>query len=523
MKSHPDFMSQPKDDPMTNFTDRIRNKESFEVLSPDPDVSSEFIPPEFEFRIPSENRILLVLDMSQAMDRDEKWQTTRNALFQFFNHVPEGTEVGIVTFGSSARANLDPTVVTKSNRYGLFGKIPFRLLEDQTGCVECGLKIASKILTLTDEARNIKKPLVKRGSIVLITASSAEGDNSLLEVKKMVEKEFIPIYNVAFKAECNEITQLAKFGGNYVAQPKSKRLLQTMADIFIGILNQEIEEYQIKKTFDRDYVWQNDQLIEGNFIVEENLNRNLWMILTSPFKEDVELFEVTSPSGIQFVFPKYENGLVYFHMPGNNEIGIWSYRAKLYSGVTDGVSLSVEVIARSTGSESIQVKTWTNVPFDGTFDVQKGVIIYASVFQGQLPIRNAEVVASIVKPGSFETTQLVLTDLGTGYPDIIKGDGIYSVYFMDLSVDPGLYSISIKATHNEGLASIPKPSAAKNDEDCCGSAMAEDLYSIPTKSFEQVVTGTAFKLNSGIEYILKKECLRLKTSSHLQGSRIFVS
>ena len=497
MLSHEDF----KPDEKSNFTNNIIPKDAFHVKEEEP--LQEFKEPRFKFQISSRKRIILTLDLSQSMNHAGKWQQTRNALFRFFSHVPEGTEVGIVTFGGKrARTNMEPTVVTKSNRHGLFGKIPFRLLNDRDGCVACGLEIAGRLLTLTNELE------FSSGSIVLITATEVPV-NSMREVKKMVYSQALPIYRVGFKTQCDEVSELTKYGANYVVHPRQKKLLQRLSDIFLSIINRvaSSESRLIRKSFERDFIWQNDQVIEGNFVIEESLNMNMWMILTSPFKEDVELFEVISPSGVLSELPQYEHGLVYFHMPGMNEIGIWTFRAKLFPTVKSGVPLTIEVVSEATGSASVELSTWTNVDSTGVDAMKDQVIVYASVSQSSLPIRNAKVVAHVQKPGSFDSVALTLRDDGTGYPDVTKGDGIYSAYFMDFAAEPGLYSISVTATHNNGEAMIPKPTKKSNNinmvEDCCGSAMAENLYSIPTKSFEQHVSGPAFKVRKGIQFFLR--------------------
>ena len=55
--------------------------------------------------------------------------------------------------------------------------------------------------------------------------------------------------------------------------------------------------------------------ISGTFTVEKELSTDLWVVLTpSPgFEEDIQVFEITSPSGRKYVFPKYDHGIVYFH------------------------------------------------------------------------------------------------------------------------------------------------------------------------------------------------------------------
>ena len=39
-----------------------------------------------------------------------QWRSVRDGLFRLFSHIPLGAEVAIVTFGSKARVNIEPTV-----------------------------------------------------------------------------------------------------------------------------------------------------------------------------------------------------------------------------------------------------------------------------------------------------------------------------------------------------------------------------------------------------------------------------
>lgn len=97
------------------------------------------------------------------MNIDRQWEMARNALFRFITAIPEGDEVGIVSFGANARINIEPTEVTASNREGLYGRVPFRLLNGQQGCLECGLRMALKLL---DSPR-----AVSNGALVVLTAT----------------------------------------------------------------------------------------------------------------------------------------------------------------------------------------------------------------------------------------------------------------------------------------------------------------------------------------------------------------
>ena len=93
---------------------------------------------------------------------------------------------------------------------------------------------------------------------------------------------------------------------------------------------------------------------------------DLWVVLTpSPgFEEDIEVFEITSPSGRRYVFPQYGHGIVYFHFEAqNNKAGVWTFEAKMHPIVTKtlGSMVSLEVFGQqsSNGNNAVTLDFWT--------------------------------------------------------------------------------------------------------------------------------------------------------------------
>ena len=99
------------------------------------------------------------------------------------------------------------------------------------------------------------------------------------------------------------------------------------------------------------------------------------------------------------------------------------------------------------------------------YDDKNPVILYARITKGShLPVIDAHVMATVFKPGgdleASSPLTFTLRDNGAGYPDITAGDGIYSAYFADYATVPGLYTIRVVADNNDGLARVPKVTAA---------------------------------------------------------------
>ncbi|KAK6645164.1 hypothetical protein RUM43_001440 [Polyplax serrata] len=107
----------------------------------------------------------------------------------------------------------------------------------------------------------------------------------------------------------------------------------------------------------------------------------------------------------------------------------------------------------------------------------KPVILYVEVKSGMWPVRGATVEVTITKKTTNDTDRykerFELHDTGSGDPDLMKGDGIYSKYWSPVNGGKGTYTIDITVTDsgntayswNDGFF-IPQ-----NDEPCCGSQM----------------------------------------------------
>ena len=225
------------------------------------------------------------------------------------------------------------------------------------------------------------------------------------------------------------------------------------------------------------------QQLEGKFTVEESLRTDMRVVLTTHLKEDVEAFSLVSPSGHQHKFPIVERGSVYFEMVGDVETGIWTYSVKLTTSTSAPIlGLALAATASRTGSNTVELRAWTDASGTSGSKISGPVLIYAQLTQGSLPLSQATVIAKVTNPGGL-SVEVELRDEGTGYPDITAGDGIYSAYFTDLGPEPGYYMVTVEAG-DAGSARIPSLSGGSGSKDCCGSSFPT-LATIPTPSFSR--------------------------------------
>ena len=442
----------------------------------------DYVEPTFAYipAVKSTNlKVVLALDISQEMRNF--WASTRDALYRLIGQLlPTGTEVSIVTIGQDgAKVHVRSAIVKESNRQGLHGRIPFRLsTTDATACLECGLEVA---LSLSEEDSDI----------VLISANSFDASSNTTTFQDLNLPE--NVHHAFFNAQSENHTSATqlKDQNKYAVPPQTDDFVQNLSEIFLSILRSTRNGPNIECTFKKTWT-EGPEEVRGTFTVETSVNTNLLILLTTGMKNDLELFELTSPSGQKYSFPKYDYGVVYFHLESQaNEIGVWSYYFKFNSVILTSADFraTLEVLGTviDTFDEVVGLDFWTEIRTNV-------IVLYAKLTShlGQLPIHQAHVTATVYSPEKWATT-LTLKDTGTGYPDVTAGDGIYSGYFTGIGSHPGFYSVVVQANSADGKATMTRPTSHGISSQCCGSHYP-DFMRIPSKQFQRFVAAKSFVL-----------------------------
>ena len=477
----------------TNISAKIRDPASFAVSS-----EPAFLPPIFHYHTPARKLFVVVLERSSAMGLNNRWSLLHGQLFRFISSLPNDVEIAVVTFGKTASLILTPTLLTTENREGVYGRIPRRHLDDDAACLQCAMRLAMK--TLSNDGR------AGGGSLLLITASTTR-PTGFTELVQSIKEGSNQVHTVAFeKSVFYEARHLGQFGKTFIVHENNHDVLASavnISDIFTSILSQA-GGIEVQKFHQELLITDDENMVAGNFVVEETLRNNLWVEISSPDQDDIEYFELTNPTGKVFQFPKFEHGLVYFKLAGLQEPGIWSYKAKLFQKVQYS-RVSVQAVAEPSNKEWAKLETWTSVDHEGVNALETPIMIYARLVRDNSPILNAEVVATIHRPGNAEPVSIALRDNGSGYPDITTGDGIYSAYFTQFTSEPGFYSVVVTARNKEGQASLPRLSDSEKEDDkkCCGSSMPFS-FTVPTTPFARHALSGSFFVQEGSQFYLRQ-------------------
>ncbi|CAL8101953.1 unnamed protein product [Orchesella dallaii] len=494
-------------------------------------------PPVFSFVTAKSHRILFLLDRSRSMNHNNRWSNLRRSLYRMFHHVPSGVELGVISYTNKSTVSLPLAVTTTHNRENLHGRIPVRPLttETEVSCISCALKDAVKLIKSSNEN-------VGPATVILVNGSPTKINNREWEkVMKIVENTPLRVIVITYEDDgltdeddTKQLVTLGRFGGIYKVTDQgtsgNHNLDQNeiLSNVFIQIISENLGT-PLNKVYDAVHWPDSEWQARGKFTIEDSLGRNTWVTVTTEESGDVDGLQLVSPSGKDFDLPLHAEGMMFLRIPGAAEAGTWSYTVKFFHNQSPR-PVSVDVITESRKPESVSMKFWnqvvkqsmrqeeqsplaaaipaTELPFVSQ-DSEEGdaevVLLYAQVLQGDIPVLNANVTATITLPGvprhGSNSISVKLLDTGSGDPDITWGDGIYSAYFTQLGPNPGLFTVSLQIDDNNGQAVVPvHTNITRKSYDkpvCCGTSVPH-IATVPTGSFIRKIAGSSFYIENGV-------------------------
>ena len=398
--------------------------------------------------------------------------------------LPVGDEVSVITFGAAAEIRLAPTVITETNRDGVFSRIPGKPGQARHGCLVCALREAE--LMTSDDAST---------RVIVATSSPVEDKAGLKQsLERLSERSDVRMMVMGGQL------MLEDMAGVEVIQvtEEEQRSVSDLGDILT--LGADITSHdQGVKFFSEEFLVAAREQVTGKFVVENSLRQSMRVVSASLMQEDIEMFQLTSPRGIVYNFPVLDKGVAYFQFNGASEAGVWSYKVKLTPSTIEArVPVTVSAYAAIIGSEDIvEIEAWTEVDMTQDYNTEEAprpVLIYARVTEAERPVVEAEVVARIVRPDG-DSVDLVLHDHGAGHPDLEARDGVYSAAFTQFSQLAGFYSVKIVARNHEGRASV-----ATSIGGGCGETRVE---LIPSLHFTRYLRIPSFFLSQGVRFSIK--------------------
>ena len=363
-----------------------------------------------------------------------------------------------------------------------------RVTSDNSSCYSCALRSAVDMISAED---NVK-------TVIIMVRSDTDTD---ISDEDDTDTDHVPVYSIIVGGD-DEIRDTDMIQKKRVFSVSDGPDQQTQfSDVFLAIDNdvEQDQDHSYAK-FYHHQLQDADLWVQGKFSVEESLRSQLRVVVTTHSKADIEKFELVSPSGKNHKFPFVERGAVYFQFDSDAEPGIWTWSISRPSSTP----LTLSAYAKTTGDNAVTVSTWSHVAENS---MSEPVKLYTEVRSGHVPVSGARVLVSISGPDG-RTTSLLLSDNGSGYPDITANDGVYSGYFTQFSDKPGLYSVSVQVSDGAGSAQLATVSYA-SASDCCGSTWPA-VTTIPAPPFSRLVTGASLYIGQGAQFFIQNGVPRMR-------------
>ena len=396
-------------------------------------MTREFVPPRFSYQIqPKKRAYILMIQKSfpelinSGNDGTITWEALQSALLPFITSLPSGDQLAIITYDQSeAEVNLPITELDKDNRPLLHAAIPRQPVPDQhlslEACHECGLRMASRLSSFEPDVEVEHVLIVRSGKIVREhVAKFLALSPIVIGLDRSIDRSWSDVSSKM----------------HVIEQCSEKRVCQST--IVRHLIEAVDGDYQSKL-----HTTNSIGTITKNFVIGDSAN-GILAIATAENERDIASLSLTSPSGKISMYPFYTHNMAYLVIPGEElESGEWHVSCKMYSE-TDAFTLDIHA-----------ANDYAQKPLEAWVDSRLDQVGHPRItFYAKTSYQAKKVTAYVSRPGhrgkDLPIVQVPLLDSGTGYPDILPNDQIYSAYFTELSPEAGYYQLLVQAEDGHG-------------------------------------------------------------------------
>ncbi|XP_013774757.1 epithelial chloride channel protein-like [Limulus polyphemus] len=393
-------------------------------------------------------RYVLVLDVSGSMGGEPIKLLHRAARRFIEDRVPDGDQLGIVSFGSKADVLHNLTRISNTTRSQLSKALPTK---DSGGSTAIGQGLIQAVKVLKSQGE-----LAEGGLIILITDGEENVKPLIHKILPMLEKEKVVVNAIAFgskaSAKLEPLTKATGGKGFFFADIKGKQQTNALDSAFLDSVTSQADlEFQPVQILDGT-IKLNSSITFKKIDLDKELGKNTVFTFTSKNIENVDII-LKSPSGQVFNSSSSEYTKDALHKLriaiklSESETGRWTAIIRR-SGSTD-VAVSVSVISepKDPRIQPVRVRSWlSNVQLKYPAHAK----VYAEVKKGYDAVIGAKVKAMIDRPLG-PPVEVFLKDNGAG-PDGSENDGIYSGFFTQFNGN-GRYAV-VANVLNDGDAKL---------------------------------------------------------------------
>lgn len=419
----------------------ISGNEDFKDLTPtDQEKSITVTFREVQKREGTLGRVILALDVSGSMDDHGRINQLRVAATHFVQVlIPDGLEVGLVSFSSSATKKSALTSVQQLTRENLVRTIGTLQAGGMT-CIGCALEMAHDMF-LEGEQR-------AEGSVIILMTDGQENTSPMIaDVKEKLVAAGIVVNTIAFGTEAeNKLEQLAlSTGGKPFAlrddqENVAAALESAFLDSTVSLLDDANKPVVIFEKAAKIVAQQDFEIV-----IDGDLGKNTTIMLLGSGASKL-LARLLYPDGkacedcLQ-ARPSTTDSYITLNVPGIATPGTW--KLVLSHNITSAASVDVHVRATSLASDPSEEPVLVRAFLKRTEVVHaEEAAIYAEVSKGPHAVLHARVTATVLRPLRPHEVEVELFDDGIG-ADVTANDGIYSTYFTQFE-GAGRYSVTAR-------------------------------------------------------------------------------
>ncbi|KAK1165148.1 calcium-activated chloride channel regulator 1-like [Acipenser oxyrinchus oxyrinchus] len=397
-------------------------------------------PPKFTLIQQSDRVVCFVLDVSGSMSGNRLKQLQQAAEIFLRQIIEEGSWVGIVTFSSVGNIVKELTLIeSDASRIALVNKLPTTANGGTEICrgIDKGFEVLRKDDAKTDS-----------DEIILLTDGI---NNTPVNCLAKVQESGAIVHTIAFGESADKIlyNMSSDTGGLFFTaldQVDSTSLIDAFAAIRTSDGNLTKQSIQLESSGQK---MKAKDWFNGTVSIDKSVGKDTFFVVT--WETTMPDMYVRSPGG-----QTYENvnftveasfGTARLNIPGIAQTGAWTY--SLYNTLTTIQSLTMTVTSRAADANVPPVTVNSHMNQD-TSTGNAPMVVYAEVKQGFLPVVHANVTAVIETETGIRTT-LQLLDEG-GAPDLVRNDGIYSRYFINLQ--NGRHSLKVNVQGSNGTTRL---------------------------------------------------------------------
>nr|XP_053635612.1 uncharacterized protein LOC128690882 [Cherax quadricarinatus] len=433
-------------------------------------------------RQPTQRFVLLVEDTT-VMNVQRRWEFVRKAVRRVVVYdLPNGAQVAVVVFNAEDKEAAPLSTVLESTVSDLRERVgsslprnPSNVRESQA-CVACGIRRAVRVLEeggAPPQAANI----------VLVTSGGDGRESEAEEVQRLVQRYglrlLLVLYPLAERpglpAPPHALVPIARESGGSVFtvmdegvgnDSKVSMLVSLMEALTAAVAAGGATTPVLIHSSTYQGGIASDST--GYFSLDDSLAANArFAVYYYDLNHVGNTIHLTAPSGAIFasVNMQEEDGdvnMIFINLH-NAERGIWKY--KVENRADSHQALHIQVTSLPSSSNDVSVRVWTNQDTEDviTTDVIQPIILYGEIKMGGAAVMDAAAMATLQRlgtnatGGTYPPVKVPLLDLGTGDPDITRGDGVYTRYAppldgparyaLLLTVDAGKAVLALAQTH----------------------------------------------------------------------------